>query len=519
MNEPDEKMDVYSGVRWNAVATFGCQTVRFVTSITLARLLAPEYFGLLAMAEVFVGFAGTFSTMGFSKAIVQRKRISEELLCSLFFVTLAIGCLVALILACASPLFAWIYGNPEVDPIISALSLTFILGAPCLVPAALLTRRLAFNRLAIIDLSCTALSAAAAITLARLGWGVWALVWPTVTVLLIRVPMMYVASGWRPKLLFQWSEVRNVLGFGGNLTGFTIVNYFSRQSDKFIVGFFLGPSPLAYYSLAYNIMLRPLSAVTDVLGRVMFPAFSRMQDDDAWLKAAYLRACGAIAFVTFPLMLGMTALARPFVGIVLGEKWLPAIPILVVLAPLGALQSIQETVGQIFLAKGRADWYFRLGVGGGVLFMLSFLAGIPWGILGITVAYSIVYVPWSVFSFWLAFRLIHGLSLFDLARSLFPYLWKSVLMGILVAFLNQRLVPLNLPHGISLIICIATGVVIYVVLTLVFRPPAFYELKRLVPGPVRNLVKMRNTGSKSTSCCETRKNTGKTDQNSSQLHA
>jgi len=83
MNEPDEKMDVYSGVRWNAVATFGCQTVRFVTSITLARLLAPEYFGLLAMAEVFVGFAGTFSTMGFSKAIVQRKRISEELLCSL----------------------------------------------------------------------------------------------------------------------------------------------------------------------------------------------------------------------------------------------------------------------------------------------------------------------------------------------------------------------------------------------------------------------------------------------------
>ena len=481
MTTPDEQMDVYSGVRWSAVASYGCQAVRFVTSIVLARLLAPEYFGLLAMAQVFVGFAGTFSTMGFSQSIVQRKRITEELLSSLFFVTLAVGCLIAVILACASPVFAWIYRNPEVTPIIATLSLTFILRAPCLVPAALLTRRLAFNRLAVIDISLAALTATAAITLAWFGWGVWALVWPTVASPLIRIPMLYVASGWRPRPLFRWSEVRSVIGFGANLTGFNIFNYFARNADYFIIGVFLGPIPLGYYSLAYGIMLRPRDAVTNVLGRVLFPAFSRMQDDDARLKAAYLRACGAIAFVTFPMMLGLLVVARPFVEVVLGEKWLSVVPLIYVFAPLGMLQSIGSTVGQLFLAKGRADWQFRIGIVRGILIVASFLIGLPWGILGIATSYTLMIVVTWIPALWIAFKLVDGLTVLDFFRSLIPYAAIAGSMALTVFLCKIILEGAGAGSVYVLGVCVTTGVATYMGIVFWTRPSALTDFCRLLP--------------------------------------
>jgi PST family polysaccharide transporter len=475
-------MDVYSGVRWSAVATYGGQAVQLVTSIALARLLAPEYFGLLAMAQVFVGFAGTFSTMGFSQAIVQRKRITEELLSSLFFVTLAVGCLIAMVLACASPVFAWIYRSAEVTPIIATLSLTFILQAPCLVPAALLTRRLAFNRLAVIEISMAMLMAAAAITLAWFGWGVWALVWPTVAGPLIRMPMLYVASGWRPRPLFRWSEVRSVLNFGANLTAFSVLNYFASRSATFVIGAFLGATPLGYYSLAYGILLRPRDAVTSVLGRVLFPAFSRMQDDDTRLKVAYLRACGAIAFITFPLMLGMLVVARPFVEVVLGPKWLPAVPLICVLAPIGALLSIVSTVGQLFLAKGRADWMLRWEVFAALLRISAVLIGVRWGVFGVVVSSALALCVLSIPSFWVVFKLVDGLSLRDLFATLMPYTLSAGTMALLVAFSRIALETIQVEPAIILLTSVSLGVAIYAAIVLWARPAALHDLGRLLPG-------------------------------------
>jgi len=292
--------------------------------------------------------------------------------------------------------------------------------------------------------------------------------------------MSFVASGWRPRLVFRWSELQNVMSFGANLTGFNVFNYFARNADNFIIGAFIGPIALGYYSLAYKILLLPRETITRVLTRVIFPAFCIMQDDDARFKVAYLRLCGAIAFTTFPMMLGIAVVARPLVEVVLGGKWAPAVPLLIILAPLGALQSIWVTVGQVFVAKGRADLYFRWGVGGGILFVIAFLTGIPWGVLGVAVAYAAVCVPWSVFSFWLAFRLVRGLSVIDLARQLSPYFWMSMLMGALVASLD-RILSSFVPQENLLVICVATGVIIYSILSAIVRPPALYDLKSVLP--------------------------------------
>lgn len=488
-------MDVYSGVRWTAVATYGCQALQFVTSIVLARLLAPEYFGLLAMAQVFIGFAGTFSTMGFSQAIVQRKRITEELLSSLFFVTLGVACLITTILFCASPIFAWLYRNPEVTPIIATLSVTFILYAPCLVPNALLTRRLAFNRLAVIDISMAVLTATAAIVLAWFGWGVWALVWPTVAGPLVRVPMLYAASAWRPRPLFRWSEVRSVMGFGANLTGFTIFNYFSRNADNLIIGIFLGAGPLGFYSLAYGVLLKPRKAVTGVLTRVLFPAFSQMQDDNARLKDTYLRACSAIAFATFPMMLGLVAVAHPFVDVVLGAKWLPAVPLIYVFAPLGMVHSITSTLGQVLLAKGRADWMFRVGIVGGSFGVCGFLFGVQWGTIGVALSYCVTTAFVLPIQLYCAARLLEtGYAQFarEFLAAIRPHGVASATMATIVWILQQALHSVGVTQPVMLALCVLAGICTYVALIYCMRPAALSDFAKLLPGTISRFARSKS---------------------------
>ncbi len=478
--EPQQQMDVYSGVRWSAVAKYGTQAVEVATSLYVARIVAPECYGLLGMAIVITGFLQVFQSLGFGTALIQRKQISDALTSSLFYVNMAVSTLMAVGLAVGAPLFSWIYGDPRVGPVVAVLSVTFIISGLSLVPSALLTRRMAFQRLAWVEIAVSAVRAVAVIALALAGWGVWALVWSSVAGVVVHTILLYMVSDWRPRWLFRWAEVRSVLGFGANLTGFSIFNYFARNADKFIIGAFLGATPLGYYSLAYRILLFPRDAITGVLTRVLFPAFCKMQDDDARLKAAYLRVCGAIAFLTFPMMLGMMVVARPFVEVVLGPKWLPAIPLIYLLAPLGMIQSILGTVGQIYLAKGRANWMFRLVVITGTLHVCGFLIGVNWGVLGVATAYcttSLLMIPLHL---WYVSRLLRGIC-GDLLMTLLPYAAISIAMAIAV-WLCQAFCETILPSDYqTLMVCIAFGAGVYGSAACYFKLPALRDAARLLP--------------------------------------
>ena len=474
-------MDIYSGVRWSAVAKYSTQCIEVVVSIIVARLVAPEAYGLLSMAVVVTGFVAVFQDLGFGSALIQRKEINESLLSSLFFVGLAAGAAIAAGLLCASPFCSWVYHDPRVGPIVAVLSITFLLSSPGLVPWSLLTRRLEFRRLAWIEISVSVVRSACVLSLAVAGAGVWALVWPSIVGAALNVPLVFLASRWRPRWHFSWSEVRSVFGFGANVTGFSIVNYFARNADAFIIGVFLGAGPLGFYSMAYGIMLKPRDAVTSVLMRVLFPAFSRMQDDDARLNAAYLRTCGAIAFVTFPMMLGLLAVAQPFVQVVLGAKWLPIVPLIYVFAPLGAVQSVSSSVGNLFLAKGRADWFFRCGVIGAILSVGSFLLGLPWGIFGVALSYTLMSTVWSVACFFIAFRLLKESRLRTLAQALQPYIVAAGSMALLVTACRHLFAYFGFAPSVVLMVCVTLGIVSYAAIAVCLWPPALDDLLRLAP--------------------------------------
>jgi O-antigen/teichoic acid export membrane protein len=474
-----QKPDVFSGIRWSAIATYTCQGVQFGSSLILARLLAPQHFGLIAMANVFVGLAGTFASLGFNQVVIQRRSINELLLNSLFYATFGFGALLALILACSSPVLGWIYGAPEVTPIVLALSLAFLLRASCLVPGALLVRRMEFGRLAAVDILVALSASSASVVLAWYGLGVWSLVWPTICDPLLRIPLLFILSKWRPRLVFSCNEFSGAFGFGAYLTGNSIFAYLMRNSDNFIIGKFLGPNPLGYYSLAYGIMLKPRDIITRVVQQVLFPILCKAQDNDERFRDIYLRICGNIAFVSFPAMVGFLAIADLFVETVLGHKWTPIIPIIYILGPVGMLQSVALTAPKIYVAKGKADWAFWWGVTANTVFMLSFVAGIPWGIVGVAVSYAVANTLLFIPYFAVPFRLVKGLRVVDALLALAPHFFNSLVMGLSVIGFRSLTPTQFFGNAASLVSSVFVGIVVYGLVALLTRPPAFEDCIRL----------------------------------------
>jgi PST family polysaccharide transporter len=361
------------------------------------------------------------------------------------------------------------------------MSVSFIFTSLSVVPASILNRNLEFKRLALVDLATAAARVVTILTMAILGWGVWSLVGCTLVGVVTNAGMLFLVSTWRPRIEFSLTETRQVMGFGANVTGFSIVNFMARNADNLLIGRFLGATQLGYYSLAYRVLLLPRDTVTVVLMQVLFPKLSKSQDNDAELKNIYLRACGGIALVTFPMMLGVMVVAEPLVHLVLGPPWLPAVPLIQVLAPLGMLQSILATIGSLTLAKGRSDVHLRVGVAFSSIVILSFAIGLPFGVIGVACAYSIACLISCIPMFAVTYSLVADLRVSHLAETIFPAFCCALAMAIAVVIFRTLASQV---FGAPVVLCssVLTGIITYVSLVRFFQPPAYTDIAKLLPA-------------------------------------
>jgi PST family polysaccharide transporter len=453
------KTSAVSGLKWSTASQVSRQLMLLLTTIILARLLAPSDFGLIGMATVITGFVGLFHDLGTSAAVIQRKELNESLLSSVFWINVGFGTLAMVILYLLSPLFAYLYREPRVVPLLQLLSVTFFISGLSMLQNALLQRSMAFNKLAKLEIAATAVSSAVGIGAAFLGFGAWSLVYQALALTVVTTALLWAASSWRPRISFQLQEALSIGRYSLNLSGYNIFNYFVRNADYFLIGRYLGAQDLGFYTLAYRIMLYPLQNVSAVIGRVMFPLFSKIQDDLPRFRNAYLLVTGAIALVTFPMMFGLWALAEPFVLTIFGNQWLPVAALLVILIPVGMFQSIGTTVGPIYQAKGRTDVMFRWGVGSGTLAVIGFVIGLQWGTVGVAMAYAVVSMILVYPCFAIPFRFIE-LSMADLARSLWrPFACSALMLGVLL--LGKLALPIDLSDAALLSGLIPLGIVVY----------------------------------------------------------
>jgi PST family polysaccharide transporter len=258
--------------------------------------------------------------------------------------------------------------------------------------------------------------------------------------------LLWNASHWRPQWIFEWAEVKTVSSYSLNLTGYSIFNYFIRNADNLLIGRYLGAQELGYYHLAYRILWYPLGTISGVIGRVMFPTYAQIQEDDARFRRAYLKVARSIALLTFPMMLGLLVLAEPFILTMFGTQWSPVILLVMILAPVGLVQAIGTTVGAIYLAKGRTDWMFKWGIGTGILAMTAFVIGLQWGIIGVATAYAIVSILILAYpNFSIPFKLIH-LRVSELWLAIRRPLLSSLLMALTMRGL-QFILPAEISTG------------------------------------------------------------------------
>jgi O-antigen/teichoic acid export membrane protein len=454
------KQSASSGIKWSLVSQIGRQVMQFVTTAVLARFLSPADFGLVGMATIVTGFISIFNDLGTSAAIIQRQQISDSLVSTLFWVNGIIGLLASLMLMVCAPFVASFYQEPRVTEVLRVLALTFIISGFSIAHKAILEKKIAFNILAKIEIIAVLLASITGISSAFFGLGVWSLVIQTVVIVSITSILLWSASQWKPQFVFCLSDLKEVSSYSLNLAGFNIFNYFVRNGDYILIGKFLGSQDLGYYTLAYRLMLYPIQNVSAVIGRVMFPILSQIQDDNAKFRSIYLKAIAKISLISFPIMTGLWVLSEPFILGIFGQQWRPVIILLMILSPVGMIQSIATTLGCIYNVKGRTDWLFIWGLVTGFLAIIAFVIGLHWGIIGVASAYAIYYIFLVTYPcFAIPFRLIE-LPMSEFGLVIWRPLLASVLMFIIILGI-KLLLPAYLSSIWILAILVPMGIISY----------------------------------------------------------
>ena len=231
--------------------------------------------------------------------------------------------------------------------------------------------------------------------------------------------------------------------------------------------------------MAYNLMLFPIQNISSVIAWALFPSFARIQNDDARFRSAYTRSCMLIGLITFPVMAGIGVIADPFIRTLLGPKWIPVIPVFQILVPVGVVQSIQTTVGQIYLSKGRTDWMFRWGIVSTICLVTSFVVGVRWGIMIVAASYAIVYGSVVAYAgFAIPFRLIGLTRVRDFAAALAPQIGITLIMASACAML--LFVTGTLAAPVRLVLSVSLGIAVYVGLMMLLKPPVIRELAAVI---------------------------------------
>ncbi len=378
--------------RGGAIA-FGGQITRLVLQLVgtalMSRLLAPADFGLIAMAVTVTGFVGLFTDMGLSVATIQKSEVSQSLVSTLFFVNIAVGLALMVLAAIAAPFAAWFYGDPRVTLIIIGMAASIPLAAAVAQHDALLARGMRWMPLQLIALASQAAGTIVGVLLAwKTDAGVWALVAQMVTGAFVALILTWAVCDWRPTRVQDWRDARAELGFGANVTGFSLLNFFHRQFDNILIGWRWGAVELGFYARAYNLLTLPIGLINGSLSSSAIPILARCKDDPERWNAAYLRLATVTAFLGCGLCAILFAVAEPLVNIILGPGWGEVSVIFRALAMSSIFATASNSCGWVFISLGRTRQYFYWSLFASPLFVLSFVIGLPWKANGVAISYA-----------------------------------------------------------------------------------------------------------------------------------
>lgn len=467
------------GVAWKIGSEGVFQLSRLVFGIVLARLLTPHEYGLAAMVLAFGALVPIFSDLALGSALIHRKRLTTIDISTVFWTTVATGLMLTSIgLLAAEPLAA-LFRQPEARPLFMVFSLSFIVGSLGATQLALLSRAMNFRALELRAMTATVSGAAAGVAAAAAGLGPWALITQWLTMSAVSTVLLWRFSSWRPEKAFSRSSLRTLGGYSSNVFGAHLLLQSAPSTNSFIIGRYLGPAALGAYTVSLTIILLPFYRIAAPIQQVLFPAFSRLQDDERRIAGMWLRVNRLVAAIALPALLGLIVLAPDFVPVVLGDRWSSAVPVLQVLALVGMFQSLQSLNLSILQARNRT----RLLLGYSIVALAGGAAavafGVRWGVVGSAASFAVANVVLMPIYTWITAREV-GVSLSACARNIFGVLQATLGMAVVLVPLRIMLVHEGAPPIVRLVACVVAGAFCFVVLCAWREPELRLELARLL---------------------------------------
>ena len=459
------------------VAKVAAQATTFVLRLgslmVLARLLDPKDFGLVGMVTAFTGVLNLFRDFGLSAAAVQRAKITEEQVSTLFWINIAVGAMLSLIMVAAAPAIAAFYHEPRLLWVSVVLASGFIINAAGVQHSAMLQRQLRFTTMARIDVLALAISVTIGILMALRGFGYWSLVATAVVPTIVTSVGLWTASAWLPGRPQRGTGMRSMLRFGGTLTLNGIIVYIAYNLDKVLLGRWWGAQAVGLYGRAYQLISIPTDNLNYAAGEVAFPALARVQDDPVRLKRYFLKGYSLILALTAPITISCALFAPDLITVVLGPKWHDAIRIFRFLSPTILIIAIINPLIWLVLALGLVGRSLRIGLVYAPLIVLGCVAGLKYGPTGVAIGYSTVLTLWFIPHIAWA---VHGtvVSLGDVLRAASRPVLSGALAGA-IAMTLQSLYAQSLPALARLVLGNVILFACYIILLLyVMGQKAFF---------------------------------------------
>lgn len=470
-----KKSKTLTGLIWSSIERFSVQSVLFILQIIMARILNPDDYGVIGMLSIFLALSQAFVDSGFSNALIRKIDRTEKDFSTVFYFNILIGIVCYFVLFFLSPIIANFYKTPILESVTKVIAINIFFNSLVVVQRAKLTINIDFKTQTKASLLAVIISGIAGITAAIFNLGVWALVIQTVINTFLNSVLLCFLVKWKPTERFSVESFKNLFGFGSKLLASSILDTLYKNIYTLVIGKVFSANTLGNYTRAEQFAQFPSSNITGIINRVTFPLLSEQQNDTDRLRELYRKYISLSAFIIFPLMLGLAAVAKPFILIILGEKWEGVVYLLQILCFSLMWYPVHALNLNLLQVKGRSDLFLRLEIIKKIIGIVILVITIPLGLEVMCYGRILSSIICLVINTHYTGKIIQ-VGFFMQMKDLFPSLCYSVSMFILVFFIINLIPNLSL----QIIIGIIIGIVYYILISFLTKSKELNTCLRII---------------------------------------
>lgn len=468
------------GFIWSFVERFSTQGISFVLSIIIARLVAPEAYGVIALIQIFISFANVFIDSGFGNALIQKKNRREEDYHTVFIFNIAISSFLYLILYFCAPSIAAFYENSQLIVITRCIGLNLIISSLSIVQRTRLTINLDFKTQSKASLMAVIVSGIVGVVMAYMRFEVWALIAQQLTSQTLNAVLLMYVSRWTPQFVFSFKSFKGLFKFGSKLLLSNLITNIYLNIYNIVIGKWYSVSSLAYYNRAFTLTQFPSTNIETILQRVIYPLTCEVQNDNEKLRSVYFRYLHFSHFIILPLMMLMCVLAAPLVVVILTDKWLPAAEYISIYSVNFMLYAWQDQSGSLINAVGRSDLGLQSTFIKRPISFLVLLVTIHYGVR--IICYGVLFntLIETIINLFYCRRVI-GIKLSEHLKSQFDVIAATILIGVITWGVSCIMPNVYFQLFVGSIV----GITSYIILVYVLR----LQERELITGIYKSLRK------------------------------